>query len=88
MNFSFIIGEKKYIQFEIRSMIQQKVVITEATWILLDTKGKEVLTGNCEIEDNILRLLLEPDAIGEYILEVTYSIPPEIRKVRCEINVS
>ena len=55
---------------------------------LLDTEGNEVLTGTCDIEDNTLQLLLEPGDIGEYILEVTYEIPPEIRKVRCEINVS
>jgi len=88
MNFSFILGEKKYIQFEIKSMIQQKVVITDASWILIDAEGEEVLSGSCDVDENNLQLLLQPENEGQYILEVTYNIPPEIRKVRCEINVS
>jgi hypothetical protein len=89
MNFDFILGEKKYIQFQVKSTIQQKVVITSATWSLKHAETmEEVLTGTCEIEnDSEIQLLLMPEANGQYILEVTYTIPPEIRKVRCGISV-
>lgn len=89
MNFDFILGEKKYIQFEIKSMIQQKVVVISATWSLKDAETMaEVQNGTCEIENGSeLKLLLMPEAKGSYILEVTYTIPPEIRKVRCGISV-
>lgn len=87
MNFSFILGEKKYLQFEIKSMINQKIVITDSSWTLYDSEGKTVQSGSCDIDENTLQLLLQPDARGDYILEVSYDIPPEIRKVRCEINV-
>ena len=87
MLIDFILGERKYIQFEIKSSINQTVIITSATWKLL--KDDEVVdSGDCEItEGNTLDVLLFPPGIGEFTLEVEYEIPPEVRKARCNINV-
>ena len=87
MNIRFIKGEKKYIQFLITSKKREPIIITNATFIL--TRNDEViLNGKCEIEGSTVLVLLDPVNIGSYILEVTYTIPPEVRKARCVIDVS
>lgn len=86
MNIKFIRGEKKYIQFLISSKKKEPVIITDATYTL--TRNDEVIRGNCEIKDSTLLVLLDPVNIGSYQLEVTYTIPPETRKVRCVIDVN
>ena len=87
MGIDFILGERKYIQFEINSSINQRVVITSATWKLL--KGDDVIDdGECEITDgNTLDVLLYPVERGSFTLVIEYAIPPEIRKTRCSVNV-
>ena len=87
MNVSFIKGEKKYVQFLISSKKKEPIIITDATFTLT-RNGEIVLYGECEIKDSTLLVLLDPVNIGSYQLEVTYTIPPEIRKVRCIVNVS
>lgn len=81
-------GERKYVQFSIVSTIDQKVVVNQASYEL--TNGDKVIeSGSCEIIDNcILRALLEINEVGNYDLEVTYMIAPEIRKARCKVNVN
>lgn len=87
MNVRFIQGEKKYIQFVISSKKKEPVIITNATYTL--TRNNEVVdSGPCEIEGSTLLVLLELLAFGSYQLEVTYTIPPETRKVRCMVDVS
>ena len=83
----FILGERKTIQFEVNSTKDEVVVITEARWTLSD-HGKEIMAGECTIERNRMDVLLEPMAEGRYELTVTYSIPPEVRKVRRMVNVN
>ena len=87
MNIKFIRGEKKYIQFLISSKKKEPVIITDATYTL--TRNNEtVISGDCIIEGSTLLVLLDPVNIGSYQLEVTYTIPPETRKVRCVIDVN
>lgn len=82
----FILGEKKYVWFKVTSKIAQKVVINTATWQLLD--GENVLdSGDCEIEDNVIKVLLNPDRKGTFLLAVEYTIPPEIKKTGVNIIV-
>ena len=86
MNIKFIKGEKKYIQILISSKKKEPIIITSATYTL--TRNNEVvISGDCEIKDSTLLVLLDPVSIGSYQLEVTYTIPPETRKVRCVIDV-
>ena len=86
MNIKFIKGEKKYIQFLISSKKKEPVIITDATYTLI--RNDEVISGKCNIDGSTLMVLLDPVNVGSYQLEVTYTIPPETRKVRCVIDVN
>lgn len=83
----FQIGEKKYIWFRVMSQIEQTIVITSATWELTD--GEMVLqTGVCEVEDNnLIKILLEPEKRGVFMLHVVYHIPPETKKTGVSVIV-
>ncbi|MBR4419345.1 MAG: hypothetical protein IKV70_06425 [Phascolarctobacterium sp.] len=83
----FLEGERKYVQFAIHSSKSQKVVVTQANYELTQ-KGEVVESGSCEIVDGAtLQILLEVSKAGNYELEVTYMVAPEIRKARCTVNV-
>lgn len=87
MNIKFIKGEKKYVQFLVSSKKKEPVIITDASFVL--TRNEEVvLSGECEVEDSTILVFLEAVSMGSYMLEVTYTIPPETRKARCVIDVS
>ncbi len=82
----FMLGEKKYVWFKVISKVAQKVVITSATWILTD--GNETIeSGVCTIEENIIKILLEPTSKGVFMLQVQYEIPPEIKKTGVSVVV-
>lgn len=84
---SFLKGEKRYVQFEIMSTKQQKVVVTEANYTL-SHQNEIVDSGKCEIIDcSVLQIMVDAFNIGSYDLEITYTIAPETRKVRCKIHV-
>lgn len=84
---NFILGERKIIQFEVVSTKKNEaVIITDAAWALT-RQGATVLSGSCTIENNIMEILLEPDQEGTFELMITYTIAPEVRKVRCVVNV-
>jgi hypothetical protein len=82
----FILGEEKYLDFQVRSAITQTVVITSATYTL--TKAGAVdITGVCIINGNKISVLIEPPELGMYLLEVTYIIADEKRKTRVYLSV-
>lgn len=82
----FILGERKIIQFEVISTKNEPVIITDAAWVLTYHK-QEVDRGSCTIDGNVMEILLEPNQEGTFELTITYTIAPEIRKVRCMVNV-
>ncbi|MHB1154630.1 MAG: hypothetical protein ACYCWE_22375 [Eubacteriales bacterium] len=82
----FILGEEKYIDFQVRSSITQTVVITSATYTL-SKNGIVNISGVCIINGNKLSVLLEPPELGVYLLEITYIIAEEKRKVRVSLSV-
>lgn len=87
MGIDFILGEKKYVKFDIKSSIGQAIIVTSAKYTL-SLNGSVIESGDCEIiEGNTLQLLLQPESKAKYDLEIEYEIPPEIRKVRCKVNV-
>jgi hypothetical protein len=86
MSIKFFKGEEKYIQLLITSKKKEPIIITDATYTL--TRNGEVVSGKCEIDDSTILILLNPSEVGSYMLEVTYTIPPETRKVRCVVDVS
>ena len=83
----FILGEKKYIKFKATSCDGVPVVITNATFGLTKD-GELVENGMCEVNGEEFMAFVEPKEKGDYILEVTYTIAPETRKVRVAIYVS
>lgn len=85
-NLKFILGERKIIQFEVISTKNEPVIITDATWVLTYHE-QEVDRGSCTIDENVMEILLEPNQKGTFELTITYTIAPEIRKVRCMVNV-
>lgn len=84
----FLKGERRFVQFEILSTKQQKVVVIEANYTIKHD-GEIVDSGNCEIiDDSILQIMVDAFDVGSYDLEITYIIAPETRKVRCKFHVS
>lgn len=84
----WILGEDKYVDLEIRSRQPGPVVIPSAVWELkksIQTKPEQI--GTCEISGAEISVLVEPQETGVYTLEITYEIPPEMRKVRVVLNV-
>lgn len=87
MNVEFILGEQKYIDFTVTSKTDEVFVIASANYELKD--GSEIISsGQCDLEDKTISVLLEPLKRGRFILEISYVIPPETRKARVLINVT
>lgn len=84
---NFYKGEKRYITFEVVSTKHEKVVISDASYVL-KYDGEIVDEGACEVLSNELQTLISADEVGSFDLEITYTIGAEIRKVRCKINVN
>lgn len=77
----FILGEEKYVEFQVCSTIAQTIVITSATFVL-SKAGETDVTGSCAIDGGKISTLIEPAEKGTYLLEITYIIVDEKRKVR------
>jgi len=62
-------------------------VITAATYSLY--QGTTISdSGTCTVDGAEVKALIQPNAIGDYTLEVTYTVAPETRKVRVAIHVT
>ena len=83
----FLLGEEKYIDFQVLSTIAQTIEITSATFILSKSGATDV-TGDCVIDGDKISVLLEPIATGTYVLEVTYLIGLETRKIKVNVVVT
>lgn len=82
----FILGENKYVEFKVKSTINQIIFITAATYELI--KDGEVLTaGACEISDDIVSALVQPSEKGMFELVVTYVVGAETRKIKVNLKV-
>ncbi len=83
----FALGEQRYLEFEVRPKRQNDtVVITEAVWTL-SQNGEPTDGGDCEVDGRIIRMLISPAGKGVYQLELTVTVPPEIRKERLMLYV-
>lgn len=84
---NFLLGERKIIQFEVISLKKEPVVIVDASWVLTYQDGT-VETGAVTItDDSIMEITLQPMAKGTHEMMITYTVAPEIRKVRCKVFV-
>lgn len=86
---SWILGEDKYVELEVRRQQQPgPVVIPHAGWALVKhATGVTEQAGVCDIEGGRISMLIEPQRVGLYTLEITYEVPPETRKVRVMLDV-
>lgn len=85
---NFYKGEKRFITFEVVSTKQEKVVVSESSYVLKHC-AEIVDEGVCEItSESELQVLIEASEVGSFDLEITYTVGAEIRKVRCKINVN
>ena len=83
----FILGEKKYVKFKATSCDESPVVITDAKYVLYKDEAT-VSYGACEVEGATFMALIEPTEVGDYMLDVEYTVAPETRKVRVAIHVT
>ncbi len=83
----FLLGEQRYIRFDVISRKMQPVIITDASYVL-QHNGTELARGNCEVDGSTMKVFVNATEMGTMQLEVTYTVPPETRKARCCINVS
>ncbi len=83
---NYLVGEKKYIEFEVTSCEDEALVITDASYTL-ESDGIIVETGVAEVNGNEIKILLDTDEPGVFLLEVAVTIPPETIKRTCVIRV-
>lgn len=76
----FKLGEKKYIDWVLKkNRVNDVLVVERATWQLKDLASGEIKdAGTCEIERDTVSVLLHPENKGNFVLEVTISVPPEV----------
>lgn len=85
---SWILGENKYVELEVRSKRAESIVVSQANWTLTQDAASEAeQTGTCEVNGGLISALVEPRQTGAYTLEITYKMPPETRKVRVMLDV-
>lgn len=82
----FILGEEKTQTFTVKSTTGKTLVITDAKFTL-NSNGKVIQQGACDIDGENIRCLIKPTELGSMYLEIEYVIAPETRKARIEINV-
>ncbi len=84
---NYILGERKPIKLRATSCDGEPVIITSALYRLY--RGDTLLTAfPCDIRGPEITAMIEPPAVGDYILEIEYTIAPEVRKVRVFIRVT
>ena len=85
---NFLLGEQRHIRVQVTSKKQQVIVITDAEYTITDRKGNLTTSGQCNINGAEMSMLYIPDNPGVYTFEVTYVIPPETLKARCDLSVT
>ncbi len=83
----FMHGEQRYLEFEIIPRRQNDtVVVTAASWEL-QQNGVPVDGGDCEVNGRTVRALIAPAEKAVYQLELSVTVPPELRKERLMLYV-
>lgn len=84
----YTLGEEKYVTATIKPKRNSDVVVvTRATYELIDEYKQVVETGSCDIDGKELSVLLEPEKAGIYKLKMTVKVGPETIIKTCEIKV-
>ena len=83
----FIYGEEKYIDIQVTSKINRPVIVESADFVLYKN-FQVVQQGKCEIDKSFVSALVKPPDVGQYLLEIRYTVPPETRKVKVVVRVA
>lgn len=71
----FDLGERKHVRLEVFSTKKEDFIISEAKYELIKSGSLNAEdSGICTITDHEMDMLICPNAIGSYILRITYSI--------------
>ena len=79
-------GEIRIFEFQVTSKAAAPVVISSATWELRN-RSVVVERGNCDINKNIISMIVPLLTAGDFTLEVTAEIPPETIIERLRVRV-
>jgi hypothetical protein len=85
----FLLGEKRRISVKVVSANAEPFYIQSAGYnVIFSTQT--VFSGDCAMDrdENTLSFIFQPENVGRYILEFTYSIADEIFKERWAVNVT
>lgn len=83
----FIWGEEKYVDIQVTSKVNRPVVVESADFTLYKD-FQVVQQGKCEIDNAFVSALIKPPDVGQYLLEIRYTVPPETRKVKVVVRVA
>lgn len=77
-NLIFEKGEVRKFEYSVRaSPSNDNLVVTAASWKLIDANGEIITNGICEISGTLISMLISLQSTGVFTLEVTATVPPE-----------
>lgn len=77
-NLTFEKGEVRKFEYSVRTTpVNDSIVVTAASWKLIDSNGDMVNNGDCDVSGTIISMLITLQSAGFFTLEVTAMIPPE-----------
>ena len=84
----YILGEDKYLKFEVKSVKGDSFAIDSAKYDLIDD-GVVEASGDCVIDEHFIKVKLKPQkATTLYTLIITYVIAEETLKHKVRIEVA
>lgn len=84
----YILGEDKYLKFEVKSVKNDSFIIDSAKYDLIDDGTVEV-SGDCVIDGHYIKVKLNPKKETIlYSLMITYIIADETLKYKVRIEVA
>ncbi len=77
-NLTFEKDEVRKFEYSVRTTpVNDSLVVTAASWKLIDSNGDIVNNGICEITGKLISMLISFPFAGAFTLEVTATVPPE-----------
>ena len=81
------IGEKRIIEWNVRPNNQlDTLVITEAIYEIWSGKQK-IQTGKLEVEGQRVRFVYQPLEVGEFLIKIFVTVPPETLGTELVVSV-
>lgn len=89
INYTFKKGEVRKFEFRVCNNIEnESIIIQSATWRVTGRDKQDADSGSCTVsEDYVISMVVPLLNEGDFVLEVTAQIPPEIIKERFGIRV-